>query len=314
MDTPVTPDPDAAGTTQRRSFIPAEDDPAFLPFFLAALGQPITGQVHTWEYRPPIRDIAPPRVQICNRDGDVLHDLPVTNLQINWTNAQPVYTYESGGALPPGIEQVAMDSAWDVATATGQSFDSAFQVVLRALDAPPAFTYVTHRDAVLMEPTSEQRAAAEQWQRDRAARLAQERADRAAASDRAEALLLSLLTPRQRREYGETHTIPVRGSDKRRYRLEYGTVGNVKELNRAGLEIASWCAAPTGDLPTEDVLAAQLLWLRADAPGFRAVANRTRTPSFLRESRRGGYVRVGDLHRALYAGEGRVSGHWIISP
>jgi hypothetical protein len=124
------------------------------------------------------------------------------------------------------------------------------------------------------EPTPEQRAAAAQWQREQDARRAQERADRAAAEGRAESLLLSLLTPRQRREYAASQTIPVRGSDKRRYRLEHGRVSNVIELDRVGNEIASWCAAPAGNLPIADVLAAQLLWLRHDAPGFRAVANR----------------------------------------
>jgi hypothetical protein len=144
--------------------------------------------------------------------------------------------------------------------------------VLAAQDRP-AMTVPRPRYTVA-EPTPEQLAAAAQWQREQDARRAQERADRAAAEGRAESLLLSLLTPRQRREYAESQTIPVRGSDKRRYRLVYDTVGNVKELNRAGVEIASWCAAPAGNLPIADVLAAQLLWLRHDAPGFRAVANR----------------------------------------
>ena len=127
--------------------------------------------------------------------------------------------------------------------------------------------------ARILEPTPEQRATAAQWQRDREARAAQDRADREAAQTRATALLRSLLTPRQWRQYAETHTILVRGSDKRYYRIEHERVSNVIELDRAGKEVASWCAAPGGNLPIEDVMAAQLLWLRSDAEGFRAVAN-----------------------------------------
>lgn len=310
MDRPVTPDPDAVGETQRRSFIPAEDSPNFPAFLAAAFGQSvIANEVHTWEYRPtPIPPTpippTPPRVLISNRDGEVLHELPVTAMRITPREMQPVYSYDEFSALPLGVQRAAVEGSWDFSAAAGIEYGRALaEGLARGISrAQP-------------EPTPEQRTAAAQWQREREAQQAQERATRAAAQERATTLLLSLLTPGQRKAYKETRVIKVRGSDKRRYLLTYGTVSNVKELNRAGTPVASWCAAPAGeDLPTEDVLAAQLLWLRADAAGFRAVANRTAQPQFWCRDNQGGYVRIGDLRRTLYEDDSRISGHWLVNP
>lgn len=375
MPTPASPDDAAAGETQRRPFIPAEDFPPLLgALFPALLGALFGRPVPTETEQKPVRTwTLPPRVTREPEDA-------ISTLHFTPRDVQSIYTYEAVNALPPGVERAAIDGAWEVAAATGQSFDSAFRAVMQMLEAPPAllaavagqplvqrldnnaqvYTWgyrppiwdtapprvqIINRDGevlhelnaaemqfhvsrpvltyydevntftaadwevvrsvdlpesayramtegswsiseagieygralaegiargleqgrVLIEPTPEQRAAAAQWQRDREARAAQERAD---------ALLRSLLTPRQQRQYEATHEICVRGSDRRRYRIKPSRVYNVVELDRAGKEVASWCAAPGENLPIEDVMAAQLLWLRADAPGFRAAANR----------------------------------------
>lgn len=102
-------------------------------------------------------------------------------------------------------------------------------------------------------------------------------ADRARVSERAEALLLSLLDPDQARSYAEAGWFEVRGSAGGRFRIRRrGQAGNVDELPVAGEDrIASYCAHPSGGFPDADAHVAQFLALVTDEEGFRRTANRT---------------------------------------
>jgi hypothetical protein len=127
------------------------------------------------------------------------------------------------------------------------------------------------------QPTAEQLAEA------RARRAAEERAyeercrARARVNERAEALLLSLLSDAQGRSYLELGWFEVRGSAGGLFRVSRrGQAGNVDELPPDGGDrIASYCIHPSGRFPDADAHAAQYLALVTNEPGFRAIANRT---------------------------------------
>lgn len=60
----------------------------------------------------------------------------------------------------------------------------------------------------------------------------------------------------------------------RRYRIDRGTHGNIREVDAAGRSIARFCAQPSG-VPVADSMLAQKLALEADEAAFLRVANRT---------------------------------------
>ena len=134
---------------------------------------------------------------------------------------------------------------------------------------------------VLREQTPEEREASRVQME--AARVEQERkwvereAAQRAAKEKAEALLQENLTELQRAEL-EAHryfTVESRQS-KRRYRVkaDKGCHGNIAELDEAGREVASLCAAPIGGVPEGDYLLSQALFLEHAEADFLRAANR----------------------------------------
>lgn len=91
---------------------------------------------------------------------------------------------------------------------------------------------------------------------------------------RAEKILVRHLSTDQAATLKENGYFDVDLADKV-YRIWRGTHGNIKELSQDKTkEVASLCVQPNG-VPTEDVMLAQLLWLRADEKALLRVANRT---------------------------------------
>lgn len=122
------------------------------------------------------------------------------------------------------------------------------------------------------QPTAADLAAREA--RETAQRV--EMARRQDVDARAEALLRSLLTPAQRAQFDRDRHFDViaRGSQ-RRYRLHYGSHGNVKLLDPAGREVVSYCGQP-GGVPVADILVAQKLQIEADEAAWLKAANARR--------------------------------------
>lgn len=88
------------------------------------------------------------------------------------------------------------------------------------------------------------------------------------AHTRAHELLLRILTPEQRQEYEEKHTITTYEGD-RAYVLSYADLQvRVWENDK---QIENWCAY-IPNTPREDTLVAQLLALRTDPEGLRKSA------------------------------------------
>lgn len=156
------------------------------------------------------------------------------------------------------------------------SVNSTSSTVLTIGPAVPYAPYVDQR-------TPEEKAAYE-------ARLAielaevQRKADlaateRRAAIAKARALLLSMLSLKQREQYERERFFDVIArASRRRYRIRQGTHGNVRLLNEQGQEVASYCGQPHG-VPDEDAMLAQALMLEHAEEDFLKVANRGRVPA-----------------------------------
>lgn len=128
--------------------------------------------------------------------------------------------------------------------------------------------------------TAEQKAADEaRWAAELEAgrqRWAEAEKMRKTAAARARALLLSMLSVKQREQLQRDRFFEViaQGS-KRRYRIHQGTHGNVKLLDDTGREVTSYCAQPP-DVPAEDAMLAQKLMLELHEEDFLRVANARR--------------------------------------
>lgn len=95
------------------------------------------------------------------------------------------------------------------------------------------------------------------------------------ANDRAEELLLSMLTEEQAASYKVRGWFEVRGSRGGRWRIRnVGQAGNVDLMPEIGDEAEmSFCCHPPDHLPVADAHLAQMLHLVTDEDGFRATAN-----------------------------------------
>lgn len=121
--------------------------------------------------------------------------------------------------------------------------------------------------------TEEQKAAREARQAEWAAEQKKREQERKEAEARAEALLVAALTAEQRAQKQRDGWFLVDCKSGKRYRIDRGTHGNVKELDDAGRVVATLCAQPDR-VPAPDAHLAQKLMLETDEAAFLRVANR----------------------------------------
>jgi hypothetical protein len=87
-------------------------------------------------------------------------------------------------------------------------------------------------------------------------------------------LLRSWLTAGQRAQFDANRYFDVVGCDSgRRYRIYYGTMTNVHEIDAAGRPKIGWCFVPAGYLVAGDIMLAQKIALETNEFGALAVAN-----------------------------------------
>jgi len=106
---------------------------------------------------------------------------------------------------------------------------------------------------------------------------------------RARRLLRDWLSPEQRAQFDANNYFEVAGSHTgRRYRIQYGTLSNVVELDASGQPAIGWCFVPERPLAAGDVMLAQKIALETDEAAMLAVAHRfsPRLPSLPRVARR----------------------------
>lgn len=88
-------------------------------------------------------------------------------------------------------------------------------------------------------------------------------------------LLREWLSPQQRAQFEENGYFEVTGFDTgNRYRIYYGTMSNVYEMDHIGRPRMAWCMVPSGCLATGDVMLAQKIALETSERAALAVANR----------------------------------------
>jgi hypothetical protein len=150
----------------------------------------------------------------------------------------------------------------------GQYVDRDERATIGSNRTPAVFTPPRH--------TEEQRAriAAEEQERADFYRRQYEEMRRAekVAVERAEALLIGCLTVEQREQYRKDRAFIVRGRSGRRYRIRYGTHGNVDVIDRSGRGLHRLCVQPSG-VPVPDSMLTQKLWFENDEEGILRAAN-----------------------------------------
>jgi hypothetical protein len=88
-------------------------------------------------------------------------------------------------------------------------------------------------------------------------------------------LLREWLSPMQRAQFDASKSFDVVGCDSgRRYRILYGKVTNVHEIDDAGRPVMGWCFVPSEHLVAGDVMLAQKIALETNERATLAVANR----------------------------------------
>ena len=88
-------------------------------------------------------------------------------------------------------------------------------------------------------------------------------------------LLREWLSPMQRAQFDASKSFDVVGCDSgRRYRIHYGRVTNVHEIDDAGQPVTGWCFVPSGHLVAGDVMLAQKIALETNERTTLALANR----------------------------------------
>lgn len=122
--------------------------------------------------------------------------------------------------------------------------------------------------AIISEETRRRNAE----ERDRYRRLYQEEQQlRFAAEQKAEKLLLSILSPEQKEDLAKRQCFFLYSKGKK-YRVDRGSHGNVKLLNERDQVVESYCVQPRG-VPAADAMAAQKLMLETDPDLLRKLAN-----------------------------------------
>jgi hypothetical protein len=87
-------------------------------------------------------------------------------------------------------------------------------------------------------------------------------------------LLRNWLTPQQRAQFDAKRYFDVVGCDSGKlYRIHYGAVCNVHEIEADGCTGPGWCFAPAGDLVAGDIMLAQKIALETNETGTLAIAN-----------------------------------------
>lgn len=95
------------------------------------------------------------------------------------------------------------------------------------------------------------------------------------ADDRAEVLLLSHLTPKQKEDYRKHKYICFKGRSGANYRIRAGShVGNVDVMDARGKEVMHRLCAHPLSVPMPDTLLTQLFHLRHHEADFLRIANR----------------------------------------
>lgn len=181
----------------------------------------------------------------------------------NWTNDTTSSTDST--ACAPVIWQ-----AWNDGTRSAVAYTGGLYTAPITFRPAPGWS-------VWVEENDEQKRARHVMLAATVQREAADRIERALAAERAEKLLRESLTPAQlieltERNHFHLETLTAAG-ERRRYRIQRGRSGNVKQVDDAGKVIKTLCAHPMPLVPDADTMLTQKLWLETDEAAFLRVAN-----------------------------------------
>ena len=218
----------------------------------------------------------------------------VSTYQTSYTDNSATTTYEfsyqtsEGSQVWHGADYPGTYGGTDTTTAQGgasitTSGDAVWSVWVNdhyeAIDPPAQYQHEvwgSWNDVV--NETQEEREARERRAADVRDHMDERRREREAvdgiANAKADELLKAVLNDEQRADYdlNRSFVVVLKNTS---YRLKKGRTGNVKELDRDGREIASYCIHPAMRCPNADTLVAQKFMLETDEAEFKRVANRT---------------------------------------
>lgn len=121
---------------------------------------------------------------------------------------------------------------------------------------------------------AEQRRAEEEVRRQwYMAKKLEEQKARAVAAEKANLLLMALLTAKQREEYAKTQILTVISKDGRRTYQIVNRGSNVYLVDDKGKRLKHYCIYPDLEVPQDDTVAAKLLMLRHAEGDFLKIAN-----------------------------------------
>lgn len=124
------------------------------------------------------------------------------------------------------------------------------------------------------EPTQEELEAQAERQREQEEQRLEAKRLKEVADQKALDLLMAFLEDEQLRQLESEGAFIVKTKE-REYRIKKGWQGNVEELNKDGIAIASWCIHPKTKVPHQDNMLAQKFLLETNEQTFRRIANRT---------------------------------------
>lgn len=120
--------------------------------------------------------------------------------------------------------------------------------------------------------SEEERARQLLLEQQRREREQREREQRATAIEKADKLLVSVLSDVQKQQLKQHDWFLVKGQNGQIYRIRKGRSVNVDLLDKEGKVIETLCAYPTGGVPDGDAMVAQKLMLECDQKDFLRVA------------------------------------------
>ena len=82
------------------------------------------------------------------------------------------------------------------------------------------------------------------------------------------------MTEEERKAYAERKVIPITSKSGRLYHVKRGVAGNVFRIEN-GKEVERYCIHPVENVPEEDVMLGQMLWLKWCEEDFLRLANKT---------------------------------------
>lgn len=118
-----------------------------------------------------------------------------------------------------------------------------------------------------------QQAYREQEEKYKQERLKREE-DRRLAQEKAELLLVQHLNKKQKKAYEENRCIPVDGQSGKKYIIRKGRAKNIDVLKEDGTVDYRLCVHPQEQVPDEDTMLAQKLFLEHNEEYLISIANR----------------------------------------